>query len=251
MSLIFTIDDYQLPDFITVASNFRAGDFAYVVTPNVDHIIRYTDDASFRDLYATADFILLDSRFLARLLSFTRGLKFHVSPGSDITAQLFDRVIAPEDRIVMIGGSSEQASLLARQHGLQLLRHYNPPMGFISDAAAVEECLHFIEQASPFRFCLLAIGSPQQELIAQKLKQRGIARGMALCVGASINFLTGKEARAPVALQKLGLEWLYRLARDPKRLAKRYLVRGPRIFLLLRDLKFMRRAPRPTDSGAP
>jgi exopolysaccharide biosynthesis WecB/TagA/CpsF family protein len=250
MSLTFTIDDYALPDFIDIASRFGATDYVYVVTQNVDHLIRYVDDLSFRALYETADFVMLDSRFLARVLSFSRALRLHVCPGSDITVQLFDRVIGPEDKIVMIGGSSEQANLIAQRYGLRQLLHFNPPMGFISNAAAVEECLQFIEHSSPFRFCFLAIGSPQQELIAQKLKHRGIARGMALCVGASLNFLTGKEVRAPLWMQKLGLEWLYRLMGDPKRLAKRYLVRGPRIFLLLRGITFVRRIPQRAESEA-
>jgi exopolysaccharide biosynthesis WecB/TagA/CpsF family protein len=101
-------------------------------------------------------------------------------------------------------------------------------MNFIRDPLAVETCLRQIEAMSPFRFCFLAIGSPQQEIIAQKLKERGIARGLALCVGAAINFLTGIERRAPLWMQQAGLEWLYRLSRDPRRLWRRYLVRGPK-----------------------
>jgi exopolysaccharide biosynthesis WecB/TagA/CpsF family protein len=56
---------------------------------------------------------------------------------------------------------------------------------------------------------------------------------LALCIGASINFLTGAEKRAPRWMQRLGVEWLYRLLRNPRRLAWRYLLRGPRIFTLL------------------
>ena len=103
----------------------------------------------------------------------------------------------------------------------------------IRDPAAVETCLRSIEAASPFRFCFLAIGSPQQEVIANKLRERGIARGLALCVGAAINYLTGSEQRAPLWMQKLGFEWLFRLLQHPRRLAYRYLVRGPRIFWVL------------------
>ena len=79
-----------------------------------------------------------------------------------------------------------------------------------------------------------AVGSPQQETIAQMLRTRGVARGLALCIGASLNFITGVEKRAPVWMQKMALEWLYRLMQDPRRLARRYLVRGPRIFAHLR-----------------
>jgi exopolysaccharide biosynthesis WecB/TagA/CpsF family protein len=161
-----------------------------------------------------------------------------------LTANLFARVIAPADPIVLIGTNNEQARALAERYGLTALRHFNPPMGFIRDPRAVDECVRFIESHSPFRFCFLAVGAPQQEALAQILKSRGIARGMAFCIGASVNFLTGVERRAPLWLQHLGVEWLFRLAMDPGRLAKRYLVRGPRVFLLLplTDIRVRRRA---------
>jgi exopolysaccharide biosynthesis WecB/TagA/CpsF family protein len=122
-------------------------------------------------------------------------------------------------------------------------------MGFIHDAAAVESCLSRIEAASPFRFCFLAIGSPQQEIIASRLKERGRARGLALCVGASIDYMTGTERRAPRWMQRCGIEWLFRLLQNPGRLARRYLLRGPRIFRLLPRLQLQLRRPAAVDSG--
>jgi exopolysaccharide biosynthesis WecB/TagA/CpsF family protein len=111
----------------------------------------------------------------------------------------------------------------------------------------VEECLKFIERMSPFRFCFLAVGCPQQETIAQALRARGSAKGLALCVGASLNFITRDEKRAPVWMQKLALEWLYRLLGDPKRLARRYLIRGPRVFAHLRRSQIRLRKAAITD----
>lgn len=220
-----------------IAADFGTETYAYTVTPNVDHLIRFYDDASFRELYGTAGFILLDSRFLAYVLRVTAGLRLPVCTGSDVTAGLFESVVTPDDKLVVVGGTEQQAEILSTKYGLRALRHFNPPMGFISDPVAVETCLRFIENESPFRFCLLAVGSPQQELVAKALQTRGRARGLALCVGASINFLTGEERRAPWWMQQAGFEWLYRLLHDPGRLAVRYLVRGPRIFLLLPRLK--------------
>jgi exopolysaccharide biosynthesis WecB/TagA/CpsF family protein len=185
----------------------------------------------------------LDSHFLAHLLRFFTRQRHRVSPGSDLTAMLISRVIKPNDVAVMVGGSTEQAQELRTRFGLKALHHIDPPMNFIRDEAAVESCLKAIEAASPFRFCFLAVGCPQQEIIALKLKERGVARGLALCVGASINFLTGAEKRAPHWIQRSGFEWLFRLARSPKRLAKRYLVRGPRIFLLLPRMELRLRRP--------
>ena len=240
-SLSYQFDNYDLTTFTNVAASFGQKRFGYVVTPNADHLIRLHEDVAFRALYATAAYVLLDSRFLSHLLQFTQGIRLPVCTGSDLTAKLLTDVIEPEDGIVLIGGNAEQAQQLAGRFGLKNLAHYNPPMGFIQDAEAVETCLRFVETHSPFRFCLLAVGAPQQEMIAQRLKERGIARGLALCIGASINFLTGVEQRAPQWMQRSGLEWLYRLLQAPGRMANRYLVRGPRVFALVRRAQIVLR----------
>ena len=212
---VLEFDAYDIDSFTDLVSHVDPQGFGYVVTPNADHLIRFDDDAAFRALYAGADHTLLDSRFVSHLLRVFKGVRVPVCTGSDLTARLFSDVIRPDDVVVVIGSSAEQARQLAERHGLKRLVHFNPPMGFIRDPAAVEACLQFIEAHSPFRYCLLAVGSPQQEMLAQRLKQRGVARGLALCIGASINFLTGAERRAPAWMQVSGLEWLYRLTQDP------------------------------------
>src|SRR3984957_20286939 len=243
MPVSFKLDNYDLDQFVRQASEFGQDRYGFAVTPNVDHLIRFHSDAAFRALYADSTYVLLDSRFLSHLFALTRGARIAVCTGSDLTAQLFARVMRPDDTIVLIGGARSQAKMLADRYGLEKLRHFNPPMGFINDPAAVEECLQFIESNSPFRYCLLGVGSPQQEILAQQLKARGKARGLALCVGASINFLTGAERRAPRWIQRIGAEWIFRLAGDPRRLAKRSLVRGPRVFALLPFTNIVLRPP--------
>ena len=240
--LPFALDNHDLASFTGIAARFGDKQFGYVVTPNADHLIRFHREPSFRALYADAAYVLLDSRFISKLLRFTRKLDLPVCTGSDLTARLFDKVIAPGDRLVLIGGSAEQAARLSERYGLKQLAHFNPPMGFIDNPEAVETCLRFIEAHSPFRFCLLAIGAPRQEMIAQRLKARGVARGMALCIGASINFLTGEEQRAPMWMQRSGMEWLFRLLQAPGRMAGRYLVRGPQVFGLLRHTEVLQRS---------
>ena len=249
MANVLEIDDYDLTEALEIVSGFGVERYGYVVTPNVDHVIRHYQDNQFRDLYRQAAYVLLDSRFLARTLGLVRRQILRVCLGSDLTTAVFRTVIKPFDTAVLVGGTAAQAQELRTRFGLKALHHIDPPMNFISDAAAVERCLRDIEELSPFRFCFLAIGSPQQEIIAQKLKERGVARGLALCVGASINYMTGIERRAPVWIQKLGFEWLFRLTQNPKRMAKRYLVRGPRIFLLLPRIE-LRLRPRSADAGA-
>jgi exopolysaccharide biosynthesis WecB/TagA/CpsF family protein len=242
-ALVHEVDDFDLEAFTAVAAGFGTGSYGFVVTPNVDHLIRCHDDPAFRELYSHAAYILMDSRFAATLVRLLHRVRLPVCTGSDLTARLLSQVARSDDRIVLIGGTQEQAAHVRELHGLTNLLHHNPPMGFIRDHAAVEACLSFIENAGPFRFCLLAVGSPQQERIARLLGTRGTARGLALCIGASINFITGHERRAPRWMQRLALEWLYRLGQDPRRLAGRYLVRGPRIFAhLLRARIVLRKA---------
>lgn len=241
--VIHHIDDLDLQGFLGVAASFGQNRFGYVVTPNVDHLIRCHEDESYHSIYGQADYVLLDSRFAAYLLRITRGLRLPVCPGSDLFPELLKTLVKPSDDLVLIGGSGRQAAQLAKTYGLEKLQHFNPPMGFINDPIAVDRCVEFIESASPFRFCFLAVGSPQQERLAHILKLRGRARGLALCLGASLNFATGSERRAPLWMRHLALEWLYRLMQDPKRLAKRYFLRGPRFFGHLRKAHFLLRGP--------
>jgi exopolysaccharide biosynthesis WecB/TagA/CpsF family protein len=238
MAVTLELHNQDLAQFLQTAAQFGTERYGYVVTPNVDHMIRYHDEPGFRQVYRDAAFVLLDSRFLSCLLRVTRGIQARVCTGSDLSAQLIGRVLRPGDRVVLVGGSAEQAAELARIYSISDLRHMNPPMGFVHDPVAFDEAACFVEQQSPFRFCFLAVGAPQQELLAQHIGKRGRARGLALCIGASINFLTGEERRAPRFMQRLGIEWLFRLVQSPRRMARRYLVRGPRIFGVLRRLEF-------------
>ena len=238
MANVLTIDDYNLDEALQIVAGFGTERYGYVVTPNVDHVIRHYYDMQFRALYAQAAYVLLDSRFLSHTVGFWKRQILRVCLGSDLTTQVLTNVIEPSDVAVLVGGTSEQAQALRDRFGIRALQHIDPPMNFIRDPMAVETCLCSIEAASPFRFCFLAIGSPQQEIIAQKLKERGRARGLALCVGAAVNYLTGMERRAPQWMQQLGFEWLFRLLQNPRRMARRYLVRGPLIFLLLWRIEF-------------
>jgi exopolysaccharide biosynthesis WecB/TagA/CpsF family protein len=104
-------------------------------------------------------------------------------------------------------------------------------MGLRNNAAARRAAAAFIAESGA-RFSFIAVGSPQQEMIAAEVRAIPGAVGTSLCVGASLEFLTGEVKRAPRLVQRLSLEWAHRLLSDPKRLWRRYLVEGPRIFLL-------------------
>jgi N-acetylglucosaminyldiphosphoundecaprenol N-acetyl-beta-D-mannosaminyltransferase len=215
-----------------LAARPAAAPFAYVVTPNADHLNRLLSTPELRRLYDAAALRLLDSRVVARLARLFGLPAPPVVTGSDLTASLFDRTIAADDPVAVLGGTAETIAALRARYGLTRLVHHDPPMGFDRDPAALEAAIRFLEDR-PARFSFLAVGSPRQEVVAEALVRRGKATGLGLCIGASLLFLTGAERRAPRVVQGAGLEWAWRLAQNPRRLARRYLVDSPRIVRLL------------------
>lgn len=207
--------------------------FRYLVTPNVDHVVRLSrlDRAGpEHQAYANAGWCLCDSRILARLAAMC-GVALPVVPGSDLTARFIHEILNPGDRICLIGGDPSTRTALAVLRPDIAIDQHIPPMTLRSDPAARAEAARFAID-HPARFTLIAVGSPQQELIAQEMATMPGACGTALCIGASIDFLTGRSRRAPRWMQRVSLEWLHRLVNDPARLWRRYLIEGPRIFLL-------------------
>lgn len=201
--------------------------YAYVVTPNVDHMLNLQQDEPLRRIYRHADLCLCDSRILARLASLS-GIELRVVPGSELVSLLL-QAIEPGRSICLVGSGSEAGSRLS-----ELLPHVKischvPPMGLRHDAKALNEAVRFV-RTNRADYILLAVGSPQQEMLASLLREDGGVRGTALCIGAGINFFTGESKRAPPWVQRLSMEWAYRLVQEPRRLAHRYLVKGPAIF---------------------
>ena len=220
-------------DLARLAARPASGSFAYVVTPNADHLIRLHAKPELGALYEAAALRLLDSRAVARLARAAGLPAPPVVTGSDLTAELFNRgLVESGEPVAILGGSEEIAAALRGRYGLARLAHHDPPMGFERDPAALEAAIRFLED-NPARFSFLAVGSPRQEIVAEALVRRGKATGIGLCIGASLLFLTGAERRAPRAVQGAGLEWAWRLANDPRRLARRYLLDSPQIVRLI------------------
>jgi exopolysaccharide biosynthesis WecB/TagA/CpsF family protein len=208
------------------------GRFKYVVTPNVHHMVRLLEDpATMQPLYESAWRVFCDSRVLSRLAWFS-GQCLPVITGSDLTARLIARAAEQRLTIALIGPSAEACAALASRYAGVNVVLQTPPMGFIKSKHEIQKCVDFVVKTqAPLIF--LAVGMPQQEILACHIADHPQARGVGLCIGASIDFLTGKQRRAPVWVQKAGLEWLHRLLSDPRRLASRYLIECPRIFYLI------------------
>ena len=208
--------------------------YQYLVTPNVDHIVRLhkrrADIAGLADAYRTADLCVCDSKVLVRLARW-RGVELPVVPGSDLTSSLFEGIIGDGDHIAIIGGNAAMIADLKRKYPAVRFSQHCPPMGLMGDAAARTRAAQFIVDQKA-RFTFICVGSPQQELIAAEARRIGGGRGMAFCIGAALEFITGQTKRAPRLARQLGLEWAHRLVSDPRRLWRRYLVEGPAIFVL-------------------
>ena len=204
--------------------------FAFVVTPNVDHLVRLSRGGELAPLYAQAWLTVCDSRVL-ELIAAMSGEEVEVTPGSDLTAALFEHAIDPAEPVVVIGGDADVVAGVTARYGLTDLRWHQPPMGLRTNPQAVAECAAFVA-ANPARFVFLCVGSPQQEMIAAACIERGDCTGVGLCVGASLDFLSGKTQRAPRWMQRVRLEWLHRLMEEPRRMWRRYLVDGPRVLLI-------------------
>ncbi len=204
--------------------------FAFVVTPNVDHLVRLRRDGVLAPLYAQAWLTVCDSRVLEMIAAMS-GEDVDVTPGSDLTERLFDSAIQPDEPITIIGGSEAVIDGLRKRYGLSDVRWHEPPMGLRDNPDAISECAEFVAN-NPSRFVFLCVGSPQQELVAEACLERGDCTGVGLCVGASLDFLSGQARRAPKWIQRARLEWLHRLAEEPRRMWRRYLVEGPKVAFL-------------------
>lgn len=202
--------------------------YAYVVTPNVQHVVEVHRDPKIRQLYEDATYCVCDSRIL-RFLARLRGIRIPLIAGSDLVDALFSGVIKPGEIIAVVGGTEAFLDRLRARFPELHFRHFAPPMGLRHNPQGRRSAAAFIA-ASNARFTFIAVGAPQQEMIAWDARKLPGAGGMALCIGAGLEFLTGEQRRAPRLLQRLHLEWAHRLASNPRRLWRRYLVEGLKIF---------------------
>lgn len=201
------------------------GPYAFVVTPNVDHVIKLMDGRVPRDVYGDADLKICDSRILAHLARL-RGKRLDVYPGSDMTADL---LASDHDLTFGVFGPSREAfDDLAARYPNRCFRFIDAPM-LTPGTPAWTEAVDAAARAE-WDVLLACVSFPKQELFAHALRVAGRKTGVTLCVGASVDFLTGRQQRAPKVFQTLSLEWLHRLLSQPRRMFRRYVIEGPAIF---------------------
>jgi N-acetylglucosaminyldiphosphoundecaprenol N-acetyl-beta-D-mannosaminyltransferase len=199
----------------------------YVVTPNVDHAVLLQEHAGLRQSYESAAMVLADGHPLvwaSRLLC--RPLPERV-PGSDLVPRLFDSCDRKElrVRVFLLGaapgvGQRAAANIERRWKQIEIVGVCSPPLGFEKDPQENELILQQVAAARP-DILVIGLGAPKQEIWVSQYQQQ-LAAKVALCVGATIDFLAGEKRRAPVWMQRMGVEWLHRMLSEPRRLVKRY-----------------------------
>lgn len=218
-----------------IADLSRSFVHSFVVTPNVDHVV-LLDRANkkhidlFRAAYAKAALRLCDSRIIAGLARL-KGIVLPVITGSDLTALLMTHQFCTGTKVAIIGGTTASVDKIRELFPEPEFVQHIPPMGILDKPAEIAAICNFLAAQQP-QYTLLAMGAPRSEIIADICAQDGRFGGVSLCIGASIEFLTGEKKRAPKWVQQASLEWTYRLMSEPTRLWRRYLVEGPRIFLI-------------------
>jgi N-acetylglucosaminyldiphosphoundecaprenol N-acetyl-beta-D-mannosaminyltransferase len=213
-----------------IAGLVAAGRGGLVVTPNVDHVVIAERQPEFRDAYAGAALSLADGMPLlwaARLLG--QPLPEKVS-GSDLVLPLAELAAARRWRVFLLGAgpgvAEEAARRLRSRFGLDVVGTGSPRIrldGAPDDTAAA---LAQVRAARP-DLLLLAFGAPKQAIWAHR-HRAALGAAVAVGVGASLDFIAGTARRSPRWMSQAGLEWLFRLASEPRRLWRRYLVDDPR-----------------------
>ncbi|KEF43376.1 MAG: glycosyl transferase [Cyanobium sp. CACIAM 14] len=225
-------------DNLTMDELLERLDRGVVYTPNVDHLLQLQDDPSFFVAYEDADFRVCDSQlliFAARVLGTPLRQKLS---GSDLFPA-FCRFHRNHSNVtIFLLGAREgvaaqaQGRINARIGRQIVVGTYSPPFGFENDQG---ECEHILQQVERSGATVLAVGlgAPKQERFIHRFRSRLSSVRIFLAIGATIDFEAGTLSRSPGLLSSLGLEWFYRLCREPRRLWRRYLWKGPRFFWLL------------------
>lgn len=230
------IDNLTMEEALqSIDSIIRKNTGAYIVTPNVDHIVKLEKNRELQKVYANADLILTDGKPLLWIAKwYGKPIKEKVS-GSDLFPRLCGLAAKKGYKMFFLGaaeGVAEKAAdrLSRRYQGLRIAGTYSPPYGFEKDQNELEKIKKMIKQAAP-DILIVALGCPKQEIFMYR-HCKELSVPVSLGLGASLDFEAGEIKRAPKWMADHGLEWLFRITQDPRRLAKRYLIDDMEIFKL-------------------
>lgn len=221
-----------------------------VVTPNVDHFIKLQKDPELLEAYHLSQYRVCDSKIVQYVSRFLGNpIKEKIS-GSDLFPAFYQYNKDNSDIKIFLLGAAEGVAQKAQEKINQkvgreiVVDAYSPSFGF---EKSPEECQKIIDRINESGATVLAIGvgAPKQEKWIIKYRHQLKHIKIFLAIGATIDFEAGHKPRSPQWMSEAGLEWLYRLVSEPKRLWKRYLVDDMYFFWLVLQQKF-RRYQRPS-----
>ena len=211
-----------------------------VFTPNVDHVVLASEDARFRAAYAAADVSVADGMPIVWASHALGQPVPEKISGSDLVPRLMALAETKGWRVYLLGGSTRVAAAALLRLGLlhpklELVGTASPRIDLAEPEGARAAVLDGIRASRP-DLVLVCLGAPKQELWIHEVAA-ALRPAVLLGVGAAVDFLAGTTRRAPRWMSQVGLEWAYRLAREPRRLWRRYLVHDPKFLaILLADL---------------
>ncbi|MEO0840522.1 MAG: WecB/TagA/CpsF family glycosyltransferase [Cyanobacteria bacterium J06643_5] len=232
------IDNYSFNDVVERITDHAMESVipSYVVTPNAQHVLSLQRDADFRNIYEKAFLAVPDG------VSLLWSAKFLKTPlnGRVNGTDLFEELSAVAERkglkIFLLGGrpgaaEAAKRTLQARHPNLQVVGTHCPPYGFESQPEELASINSKIKAAAP-DILFVGLGAPKQEKwIYQNYQDLGVP--VSLGIGVSFELVADMVQRAPLWMQKWGLEWLFRLIVEPKRLWKRYVMGNPQFMWLV------------------
>lgn len=232
------IDNLTMPEAIMEIDDLIIkGRCSYVVTPNVDHIVKLEKDEELKEVYKNADLILTDGMPLIWISKFkSTPIKEKVS-GSDLFPKVCELAAEKSYRIFLLGAAEGVAAKAAENleekfKGLDIVGTYSPSYGFEKKEDEIQRIIKIINEAKP-HILAVGLGTPKQEKFIYKFKDK-LNVPISLAIGASIDFEAGNIKRAPKWMQKIGLEWLYRLCKEPRRMYRRYLIDSFKIIRIIK-----------------
>ncbi|MCA9408049.1 MAG: WecB/TagA/CpsF family glycosyltransferase, partial [Candidatus Omnitrophica bacterium] len=231
------IDNVSMEEVLQAIERYiRAGSCEYVVTPNVDHLIKLREDEEFRRIYADSAIRIPDGMPLIWASRYLKTPLRQKVSGSDLVLEICKLSDYKGYRLFFLGGEPPAAQLAKEKletqfKSIQICGVYSPPFGFEYDKAENQKIVQMIKEVKP-DILLVGLGAPKQEKwINRYYKELEVP--VSIGVGITFGFISGMVKRAPIWMQKKGLEWLWRLLNEPKRLWKRYLLEDMRIFWLV------------------
>lgn len=213
---------------------------SYVVTPNVDHIVRLEKDEELQKVYKNASLILTDGKPLIWISKWYKTpIKEKIS-GSDLFPRVCQLAANKNYTMYLLGAAEGVAdtatkNLMKKYPGLNIVGTYSPPFGFEKNKQEMNKIKTQIQDVHP-DILIVGLGCPKQEkFMYYHCKELGVPISFGL--GASIDFEAGNIKRAPKWMSNHGLEWLYRFSKEPKRLFKRYFVDDLKIIQVARKYR--------------